>query len=53
LGRGRHLSSLRGAALRAPSGLGLDLRALRHRRLLRGAAAELADDDGEDEEEDG
>jgi hypothetical protein len=26
---------------------------LRHRRLLRGAAAELADDDGEAEDEDG
>ena len=49
-----HLSSLRGAALRALLGLDLDLRVeLRHRRLLRGAAAELADDDGEDEDEDG
>ena len=53
-GRGRHLSSLRGAAHRALLGLELDLRVeLRHRRLLRGAAAELADDDGEDEDEDG
>ena len=53
LGRGRHLSSLRGAAHRALLGLGLDLRALWHRQLLRGGAAELADDDGEDEDEDG